>query len=186
VPVSTERKPKNWRRPALLMLLVIVMVASYSNRWLSRSGSSIQIRNREPLPDFTYRQLNGHEWRLRDHRGQVILLNFWATWCPPCREETPGLVRIQSEFGNQGFTVVAIAMDEDTQAVPSFVRQFRITYPVLFPSHDAALVNSVESLPTSLLLDKTGHVARTYVGAISKSVFAADIQHVLQERTTHG
>ena len=184
--MSTERKPTSWLRTALLVFLVIVIVASYSNRWLSRSGASIQTQNREPLPDFTYRQANGQEWRLKDHRGQVVLLNFWATWCPPCREETPGLVKIQNEFNDKEFTVAGIVMDEDQQAVPSFVKRFRITYPVLFPPQDAALANSVESLPTSLLIDKSGHVARTYVGAVSPAVFAADIQHVLQEKATHG
>ena len=138
------------------------------------------------MPDFTYRQVDGQVWRLKDHRGQVVLLNFWATWCPPCREETPGLVKIQSEFRDQGFTVAGVAMDEDQKAVPAFVQRFRITYPVLFPPQDAALANSVESLPTSLLIDKSGNVARTYVGAVSPSVFAADIRHVLREKATLG
>jgi cytochrome c biogenesis protein CcmG/thiol:disulfide interchange protein DsbE len=131
--------------------------------------------------------LSTGEWAVlavENHRGQVVLLNFWATWCPPCREETPGLVQIEGQFANQGFTVAAIAMDEDPQSVSSFVKRFHITYPVLFPPPGAALANSVESLPTSLLIDKTGHVARTYVGAVSPSVFAADIQKVFQERTT--
>jgi peroxiredoxin len=186
VPVSAEGRSKSWLRPALLVVVIGVVIASYSNHWLSRSGPIVQPERREALPDFTYRQANGEQWRLKEHRGQVILLNFWATWCPPCREETPGLVQIQHEFGNRGFTVAGVAMDENPETVPGFVERFQITYPILLPPPSEALANSVESLPTSLLIDKRGRVARAYVGAISPSVFAADIRRLLQEKAAHG
>jgi cytochrome c biogenesis protein CcmG, thiol:disulfide interchange protein DsbE len=186
VPVSSAFGSKHWLRTILLALVVVLIVASYSNPWLSKSGSAIPIQKRTELPDFAYQQAGGGTWRLSEHRGQVVLLNFWATWCPPCRQETPGLVRLQNQFRSKSFAVAGVDMDENRQAIPAFLRKFGVTYPILLPGPDSVLVSSVESLPTTLLIDKNGRVAQIYSGAVAESVFATDVKSLLIERARTG
>lgn len=162
-------------------MVVILLLASNSNRWLSASGVPIESNRREPLPDFDFPQLNGGHWRLRDHRGDIVLLDFWATWCPPCREETPGLVHLSQHLPSNDIVVVGISMDENQSAITAFVRAFHVPYPVLLPPSGSALPGSVESLPTSLLLDRQSRVAHSYVGAVSEAVFSRDIEQLRGE-----
>lgn len=139
---------------------------------------------RQQLPDFEFSSWSGGHWRLSDHQGQVVLLNFWATWCPPCREETPGLVKLSEQYGAKGVAIVGIDMDDNGKSVvPSFVHRYGVPYAILLPPVRSPMVSSVESLPTSLLLDRQGRVARSYVGAVQKQVFARDIEQLLAERS---
>ncbi len=128
--------------------------------------------------------LQGGQWSLSQQRGKIVLVNFWATWCPPCRMETPGLVSIAKRYAGQGVEVVGIAMDDTpSRVVPPFVSQFGIPYPILLPSASAPLTTSIESLPTSLLIDRNGRVARTYYGMVDERLLAHDIDQLLSERT---
>ncbi|HWQ54172.1 MAG TPA: TlpA disulfide reductase family protein [Bryobacteraceae bacterium] len=124
--------------------------------------------------------LDGTPWNLADHRGKVVLVNFWATWCPPCRAETPGLVRIANDFAGK-VAVAGISLDEGTDEVHRFVADYKVPYPVLIPPADDAISAGVQSLPTTLLIDRQGRVAKTYRGAESERVFRHDIEHLLSE-----
>ena len=126
--------------------------------------------------------LKGGQWSLSEQRGKVVLVNFWATWCPPCRMETPGLVNIAKRYAQQGVEVVGIAMDDNPlRAVPPFVSQFGISYPILLPSASSPFSTSIENLPTSLLIDRNGRVARTYYGMVDERILAHDIDQLLSE-----
>lgn len=158
------------------LLLLYFLVPSANTAGGVATGSS-----RRAMPDFSLQSLNGSTWSLNDHRGQVVLVNFWATWCPPCRAETPGLVRLSHEFEGRGFSLVGIAMDDDpASVVPGFVNEYQMTYPVLLPG-DFALAQTTESLPTSFLVDKKGRVARTYTGMVSEAVLRRDVETLLAE-----
>jgi cytochrome c biogenesis protein CcmG/thiol:disulfide interchange protein DsbE len=129
------------------------------------------------LPD-----LAGSPWQLSDRRGKVVLVNFWATWCPPCREETPGLVRLYRDYHSKGVDVVGISMDDDPrQAVPPFVRQYGLPYAVLVPDANFQLANDIDSLPTTLLIDRKGRVAKVYVGAVGEDQVEGDLDVLLKE-----
>jgi thiol-disulfide isomerase/thioredoxin len=128
--------------------------------------------------------LKGGQWSLSEQRGKVVLVNFWATWCPPCRMETPGLVSIAKRYAGQGVEVVGISMDDaPLRAVPPFVSQYGIPYPILLPSASSPFSTSIESLPTSLLIDRNGRVARTYYGMVDERMLAHDIDQLLSERS---
>jgi len=132
--------------------------------------------------NFTARSLKGDEWSLGDQRGKVVLLNFWATWCPPCRVETPSLVSLHAKYGDRGFTVVGITMDDNPQIeVPAFIAKFGIRYQVLVPNDQISLMQHVETIPTSFLIDKTGRIARTYVGLVTEIGLRDDIEALLSE-----
>jgi cytochrome c biogenesis protein CcmG, thiol:disulfide interchange protein DsbE len=146
-------------------------------------GNLVPPSTRTAVPDIAVTDLDGNRWRLTDHRGQVILLNFWATWCPPCREETPGLVRLANTHSHIGLAMLGISVDEDgdSQVVRDFVTRFKVPYPVALPGPHFALAKAVQSLPTTLLLDKRGRLAKTYVGGASENTFRADVDSLLRE-----
>jgi thiol-disulfide isomerase/thioredoxin len=130
---------------------------------------------------------DGLPWRLVALQGKVVLLNYGATWCPPCRRETPDLVAAANRYRSAGFEVVGLMMDEGSDtAVDSVVRQYAgqygITYPLIRPNDDPLLRFTGLGLPTSVLLDRQGRQVRTYIGPVSPSVLASDIQRVLREK----
>jgi len=128
--------------------------------------------------------LKGGQWSLAHERGKIVLVNFWATWCPPCRAETPGLVSIAKQYAGRGVEVVGIAMDDTPlRDVPPFVSQFGIPYTILLPAASAPLSTFIENLPTSLLIDRNGRVARTYYGMVDERMLAHDIDQLLLERS---
>lgn len=145
------------------------------------AASLTSAADRHSQAGFKLPDLNGGVWKSSDHHGQVILVNFWATWCPPCRMETPGLVRLANEYRPKGVEVVGVAMDEgDTDVVRQFVRSYRVPYPILLPTGN--LTAQIESLPTTFLIDRQGRIAKSYVGAVTEATFRKDIDSLLQER----
>lgn len=109
-------------------------------------------------PDFTLHDLSGKPWRMADLRGKVVLLNFWATWCPPCRKELPSLKMLSSRFADQGLVVLGIS-DEGAAKVEPFVRRESIGYPVLLdPGRTIHQAFMVQGIPKSFVYDRTGHL----------------------------
>jgi len=134
------------------------------------------------MTDIHLKDLKGQSWRLEDQLGKVVIVNFWATWCPPCRAETPGLIELAHAYEARGLKVVGIAMDEGEVApVVRFANMFEIPYPILLPVKEFALARRVESLPTSFLIDQRGRIAKTYVGAVRKEEFMVDVDRLLVE-----
>ena len=146
------------------------------------SGTLTEVAGRKKMPQIALADLNGQAWRLSDHLGDVVVVNFWATWCPPCRMETPDLVQVANEYSNRGVSMVGISLDDDPRdAAPPFVSRYRIPYPVLTPDSSFALGNSIESLPTTLLIDRQGRLAKAYTGAISADRLRSDVDRLLAE-----
>ena len=137
---------------------------------------------RAAMADFTFPTLDGPSWTLSQHRGRVVLLNFWATWCPPCQAETPALVRVASEYRAQGLDVVGVAMDQDSMnTVPAFVAEYHVPYPILLPRPFSPLTAVVQSVPTTFLIDRRGRVAQAYVGEVDEGSLRRELERLLQE-----
>lgn len=148
----------------------------------ARAGGITSVAMRRAAPEMTFEQMDGGKWRLLDHRGQVVLINLWASWCGPCRQETPGLVRLYREAGPKGLEVVGLSLDVGgREKVRAFVQRFEVPYPIVFPEPMSQLADTVEGVPTTILVDKDGRVAKTYVGAVRREVFAADVDELLAE-----
>ena len=95
-----------------------------------------------------------------------MLLNFWATWCPPCREEMPSMERLYQRYQDRGFTILALSIDRNVAAVPGFVEGFRLTFPIgLDPEAAVAKLYRVRALPTTVLIDRAGQVVAGAAGA---------------------
>ncbi len=173
------------RRIRLLVLAVAVaaIIWSFTPKNPVTSGPVKASANRKPIPEFSLPAVGGGEWSMAGHRGEVLLINFWATWCPPCRRETPELVDLHNRYANRGFSVVGISMDDDpASAVPEFARRYHMPYPLLAPDERFGLANQIESLPTSILVDREGRIARTYLGAVSADMLSADVEALLAEQ----
>jgi cytochrome c biogenesis protein CcmG/thiol:disulfide interchange protein DsbE len=143
-------------------------------------------RERKQLPALALRQLDGGMWRLADHRGQVAVINYWASWCSPCWEEAPVLMRLNREMGADGLAVVGIAMDEGSaehvsESVRRFVQALQISYPIALPEPMSQMAYGMEGLPTTLLVDRNGGVAKTYVGALREADLRRDIRALMNE-----
>lgn len=137
-------------------------------------------------PDFTVRTLAGDKVTLSDLRGEVVLVNFWATWCPPCRLEIPGFQRVYDDYKDQGFTVVGLSTDEEGPGiVRSFVTDKGITYPVGMATEEMRrLYGGVDALPQSFLLDRTGHVRKMVAGMFSEGILRRQVDALLAEGRT--
>jgi peroxiredoxin len=115
--------------------------------------------------DFSLPMPDGTTFRLADQRGKVVFVNFWATWCPPCREEMPAMERLWQRYKNDGLVVVAVSVDADPKVVPPFVKGQRLTFPiVLDPTMQSANAYGVRALPSSFLIDRKGYLAALALG----------------------
>jgi peroxiredoxin len=115
--------------------------------------------------DFTLPALNGGTFRLADQRGKVVLVNFWATWCPPCLEEMPAMERLWRKHKDAGFVLVAVSVDTDPKKVVPFVTEHGLTFPVaLDTTMSVAEKYGVRALPSSFILDKDGGLAALALG----------------------
>ena len=131
----------------------------------------------ELTPEQTYAasfaDLSGQQQALSQWRGKILVLNFWATWCPPCRQEIPDFIAVYEANRQQGVVIVGIAQDE-RDLVADFAKEFRVTYPMLIGGDggydfSAKLGNSGSSIPFTVILDRTGQVAYVAVGAMHRS-----------------
>jgi thiol-disulfide isomerase/thioredoxin len=146
---------------------------------ISSSAHSVSLIG-ERRPDFKVGSQTGEWITSDDFPGKVLLINFWATWCGPCREEMPMLVDLQSQYGDQGLQVVGIALD-DVQKVREFVQAFGITYPILVGSADVMVLNrdygnQSGALPYSVLVDRDGIIRWQYSGALQSDELLNELQ----------
>jgi len=138
--------------------------------------------SRKPAPEFALKDIDGRTVNLSDYKGKVVLLNFWATWCGPCKIEIPWLIDFEQKYKDRGFAVIGVAMDDDGwQAVKPYLAQSKINYRVILGDDSVStLYGGVESLPTTFILDQDGKIASTHIGLVSKSDYENEIVQLLK------
>jgi thiol-disulfide isomerase/thioredoxin len=137
----------------------------------------------KPLPNLTLNTIDGQKWSLEENRGRVVLINFWATWCAPCRTEIPALVRLSNEYKASGLEVVGISVDsENIEQINGFIKDYKINYPILLAA-PGSLLSRRKAVPMTLLVDQTGVLAKKYVGAAKESVFEKDIKDLFAKKS---
>jgi peroxiredoxin len=133
-------------------------------------------------PDFSLTDLSGRNFRLSDYRGKVIVLDFWATWCDPCKQEIPHFIELQARYAAQGLQVLGVSMDDDEPPVRQFQQQYKMNYPVAMGSPKLAdQYGGILGLPITFVIDRKGRITARHVGATDASVIEAEIQKLLAQ-----
>ncbi len=130
--------------------------------------------------EFVFKDMQGSVQRLSDYKGKWVLVNFWATWCPPCLEEIPDLVEMHNARKKTDFVVIGIAMSSGVDSINAFAKQMEISYPIVYGSDQvAAQIGKVNALPTSYLYDPTGKLVSYQSGMITRN----DIESFIRSKT---
>jgi len=172
------------RKVFLIAALILAAIAAF---YFLRRGHEhpgmAAIKEHPFAPDFTLPQLDGPELRLSSFRGKVVLLDFWATWCVPCREETPHFVELQQKYADRGLQIIGISMDDGPEPVRGFYRQFHMNYPVAMGNAKTGeLYGGVLGLPIAFLIGRDGRIVARYMGATDAAVFEKAVTRVLETR----
>ena len=132
-------------------------------------------------PDFTLPQMGGGSFTLSSLSGKVVILDFWATWCGPCRVEIPDFISLQEDYGDRGLEVVGISLDRDKEAVVGpFVEKMGMNYTIVFGDRDVTQrYGGIRGIPTTFLLDRSGNIVKKWVGVTSKETFENEIKKLL-------
>ena len=116
-----------------------------------------QMKDSSPTPDFTLSDPAGKKVSLKDFRGKLVMLNFWATWCEPCREEMPSMERLYQEFKSKGFVIVAVNVKDKRKDALEFIKELKLTYPVVFdPAGEVSVLYGAWALPATYLIGAKG------------------------------
>lgn len=182
-PASRPPARRVWWKRALDLGLWAVVIGLLVWRFGPQVGAALGIGDTDlPAPDFEVTTLDGDTLRLADLEGQVVLLNFWATWCPPCRLEMPGFQDVWEEYRDQGVVIIGLSVDRgDRSQVERWVRQREITYPIAFPT--GAVVRAyggANVLPTSLLINREGRIVRRVEGFYAEPALRGAIRRLLE------
>ncbi|WPD23082.1 MAG: TlpA disulfide reductase family protein [Candidatus Electrothrix scaldis] len=135
-----------------------------------------------PMPDFTLPSaVDGKDISSKDFKGKVLLVTFFATWCPPCRQEIPSLIQLQKDLAAKGFSVLGLSLDEgDADLVNELVEQDKINYPVLMADNEVVTgFGGVTGIPTSFLISHEGKMVRTYAGYVPHELLKEDIEKII-------
>jgi peroxiredoxin len=132
--------------------------------------------------DFTVNDMNGKSVALSSFKGKVIILDFWATWCPPCKAEIPGFVELQQAFGAKGLQVVGVSVDDPAEKLPPFAAEFGMNYPVLVGLGRDDLQDAfgpMWGIPTTFVINRDGKICRKHSGLVGKDRYEKDIKALL-------
>jgi peroxiredoxin len=163
---------------SIIALAAVVLFAAAPSRSATPAAASAA------APDFALKDLDGKIVRLSDYRGKAVVLNFWATWCPPCRHEIPWFVDLQNQYGPHGLEIIGISMDESgPAAVKRFADRMNVNYKVVMgDAATAARYGGVRVLPTTVYIGRDGKVISTVPGLVSKAEIEGIIQRALSSR----
>jgi len=134
-----------------------------------------------PVPDVQFTKLDGSALRLKDLRGRVVLLNFWATWCIPCRSEIPSLSAMQKDFEARGLSVIGVSYDDTADLVHRFQKDIPQSYQIVLGGRDVGSQLPASPLPTTYIIDRQGRIRDKMIGERTRAVFESAIKPLLEE-----
>lgn len=132
-------------------------------------------------PEFALKDIFGAERKLSDFRNKVVIIDFWATWCPPCKAEIPHFIDLYSQYKDQGLEIIGISLDFGGEKIlPAFVSKNNINYTILLGGEEVSdLYGGIAAIPTTFIVDKDGYIRKKYIGYNEKAVFENDIKELL-------
>ena len=172
---------------AALLIAIIAMIAS--GKYLTRvrqhrSAALVGDVRGVAAPDFELASLDGKKVKLSDYRGKAVLLNFWATWCSPCKVEMPWFVDLQKKYGNDGLVVLGVAMDDsDNSKIAQFASEMGVNYPILLGTDKVSdQYGNVQFLPTTFYIDREGRIIGKGTGLLGRGEIEENVQKALASR----
>jgi len=184
-PQPPQPTPEGGRNPlALLVVAVVAAAMLYFGFHMARrsgSGSAPRIAKSSVAPDFSLEALDGKSTKLSDFRGKAVLLNFWATWCGPCKIEMPWFVELQKEYGSQGLQIVGVAMDDSSKDdIAKFAQEMGVNYPVLLGKEAVGeAYGGVPALPESFFIGRDGKIVDRIIGLKGRGEIEDSIKKAL-------
>ncbi len=175
-------------RRSLRYIFTLTLLLLIASMFIGLNARTVPSENGKQLaPDFTLHDLKGKRYTLHELRGQVVVINFWATWCGPCRYEIPDLTRIYNKYKDEGVIVLGISLDDmHPDEIGRFSKNYKISYPILHGPRSVlskltAAYGGITSIPTTFIVDRDGYIAQDniLVGARSETAFKAKINPLL-------
>jgi thiol-disulfide isomerase/thioredoxin len=163
------------------MTLRVVVFAAMT--LISFSPASV-LRQEAMAPQFTLKDMDGRTMRLSDYRGKVVLINFWATWCPPCRAEMPDLIRLQREHGKEGLQIIGVTYPPEQKArVRRFARSLKVNYPIVLGTREIkARFSPEETLPLTVVINRDGKISEIISGILLRQEFDEKVKPLLAQK----
>ena len=170
------------RRAAVIGLAAMLAGCAAVRTDVASSSSLKPEPQRKAAPDFSLKDATGQNVKLSDYRGKVVVMNFWATWCGPCKIEIPWFMDFQKTYKDRDFAVLGISMDDDGwESVKPYIEQKKINYRIMVGTEELSKeYGGLESLPTTFVIDREGRIAAVHVGLISKSEYQSEILNLLE------
>lgn len=186
--LKNSSQTKNPLVPLLLLVLGVALIAASVYFLLQDAPpqtdlTAVPAQVNYPAPELTLSDLAGTSVSLADYRGQVVLVNLWATWCPPCKEEMPALEAFYRKYQSQGFVIVAINDGDPTEDVIQFAQEYGLTFPVwLDPTYIATeQAFKTLSLPSSFVIDREGTIVLSWVGGINAKTLEKYVAPIVEQ-----
>ena len=141
------------------------------------------VEERKSAPELGLRDSIGKQVNLKDYRGKVVVLDFWATWCHGCKEEMPWFAEFQRKHGNEGLSVIGVSLDDGGwEVVKPFIAKTAVPYRIVLGNHSTAKAYEIGNMPDTFLIDREGRVAATYVGMVDRNDLEKNIQKLLAQK----
>jgi thiol-disulfide isomerase/thioredoxin len=173
------------------MFIVIILAFGINNFCADKNNGKEKLNNidyavgnptDDKAPDFALKSFDGKTVKLSDYKGKVIIIDFWATWCPPCRKGIPDLISIQNDY-KKDVVIIGISLDGEKtlKDVPGFVKSYGINYPIVYGDDKVvAAYGGIEGIPTAFIVDKKGNIVDKHVGLVPKDTYVNKIKELLK------
>ena len=165
-----------FRHDVKLPIVAVLSIAA-----LLAADPSPAAKPRPAAPDWQLRDVNGKPVNLAEFKGRLVVLNFWATWCLPCRQEIPGFVALQRKYQDKGLVIIGVSLDQrGPGVVKPFIGRFGVNYPVVMGNEQIVSdYGGVEAIPTTFIIDRQGKVVTVHQGFTDNATFEAEIRSLL-------
>jgi len=171
--------------PAILWKATLVVLALYPGGAAAQAGNGVLLpaEQRKQAPELGLEDTAGKQVNLKDYRGKVVVVDFWATWCHGCLQEMPWFGEFQRKYGDQGLHVVGVSLDvEGWKVVKPFIAKATVPYQIVLGNDSIAQKYGIVNMPDTFLIDQEGRIAATYIGVVDKNGFEKNIQKLLAQK----